>query len=167
MYNFSTTAMKFSFGVACVILIVIIASAILNLVLSFDTSDSSKSAFKEYFSSIKNTKAARMFNVVLVARRLIMVILMVCLSSINKVFLVLLVGFYQIAHTILIIWVRPYVSIKDNVNEVMIDIVFSILLMTLLYFNTKDVWNGLVTEVYFYLLFSPSVFIFLTSLGKC
>ena len=165
--NLSTTAMTFSFGIACIVLTAIIAFSTINAMLSCDTSDQSKSAFKEYFNGMKNTKSARMFNVVLMARRVILVVFMVCLNDINKVFLVLLSAFYQIAHTVFIIWVRPYEAVKDNLNEIMIDVMFSFMLVILMYFHTKDAWNEVVTEAYFYLLGFPGIFIFVSSLGKC
>ena len=101
------------------------------------------------------------------ARRVILVVFMVCLNDINKVFLVLLSAFYQVAHTVFIIWVRPYEAVKDNVNEIMIDVMFSFMLVILMYFHTKDAWNEVVTEAYFYLLGFPGIFIFVSSLGKC
>ena len=164
MISISTT---FSFAFACFTLIIVIGFTSLNAILGFNTSDASKSAFKEYFSGVKNTKMARMYNVVLMIRRVVLVSLMVCLSNIDKVFLVLLAVCYQIAHTAFIIWMRPYASIKDNINETMIDIVFSVLLITLLYFHTEEAWNGVATDAYFYLLNFHGVFIFLSSLGKC
>ena len=167
MTRMSSISVTFSFAFACVTLIVIVGFTSLNVVLATDTSDDSKSAFKEYFSGIKNTKVARIYNVVLMLRRAILVSLMVCLSSIDKLFLVLLAVCYQIMHTVLIAWMRPYVAIKDNINEIMIDVVFSALLITLLYLHTEEAWNGVATDAYFYLLNFPGVFIFLSSIGKC
>jgi len=164
MISISTT---FSFAFACVTLIVVFGFTSLNVLLGLNTSDTSKSEFKEYFSGVKNTRVARMYNVVIMIRRVVLVSLMVCLSNIDKVFLVLLAVCYQIAHTAFIIWMRPYASIKDNINETMIDIVFSVLLITLLYFHTEEAWNEIATDAYFYLLNFPGMFIFLSSLGKC
>ena len=49
----------------------------------------------------------------------------------------------------------------------MIDVVFSVLLITLLYFHTEDAWNEIATSAVFYLLNLPGMFIFLSSLGRC
>jgi len=165
--DLSSVAMIFSFVFAFITLCVIIGFSSLNTILVFNTSEKTNSVFEEYFIGIKKTKIARMYNVVIMARRLILVSCMVCLSSIDKVYLVFISVCYQVAHTIFIGWMRPYESIKDNINEIMIDVVFSILLITLLYFNTEDTWNGIVTSAYFYLLNFPGLFIFFSSLGRC
>ena len=112
--DLSSITRVFSFAFACLTLCALFAFSTVNVVQSFNNSDSSKSAFQEFFSGIKNTKIARKYNVVIMLRRVILVSLMVCLDNIDKVFLVLIVVCYQIMHTILIIWMRPYAAIKDK-----------------------------------------------------
>ena len=164
--NLNSRAMEFSFAIACISLWGIIAFSTLNATLSFKNYDHSVGPFKEYFNGIKNTKLARMYNVVLVTRRVVLVTLMICLNHINKVHLVLAAVLYQVTHTGLIILVRPHTSVKDNINEIMIDLVFWVLLTILLHFYTEDRWNEVATSAYFYLLQFPGLFIFLTFISK-
>lgn len=100
-------------------------------------------------------------------RRIILVFLMIYLTKIDKLHLVLLVTFSQVIHTALIIWMRPYELVKDNINEVMINIVFSSVVITLIFFLTKESCNEISTSMVFYVLNFPGAFIFLSSIGRC
>ena len=153
--NFSSDATSFSFAVAVSAVCGVIIFAVVNGILCLWYPNSLIDYFKEYFSGMKNTKIAKMYNVVLMTRRIALVSLMACLRHLDKVYLVLIAVCYQIAHTVLIVLIRPYASVKDNINEIMIDVVFSVLLITLMYFNTEDTWNGVVASAYFYLLSFP------------
>lgn len=164
--NFSSIASAFSFVFAFMTLCGIIAFSSFNVALGLNSSGLAKKGFQEYFSSIKNKKIAKMYNVVIMVRRLILVSLMACLVTIDKVYLVVLAVIYQVLHTIIIGWIRPYESIRDNINEVMIDVVFSVSLISLIHFNTKDAWNEVVATAYFYLLNFPGVFILISFLGR-
>ena len=163
--DLSSIATASSFVFACIIISIIVAFSITNITMIFDSSDVSKSVCKEFFTSIKESKKAKLYNVVMMVRRVVLVSLMVCLINIDKVYLVILAVIYQIMHTALIVWIRPYKSVKDNINEIMIDSVFSVLLVFLIHFHTKDSWNEVATSFYFYLLGFPGMFIFLTSIG--
>ena len=167
--NFSSIETLISFGVACALLSGMIIMTSLNAVISLGvcfTSDKSSALFKEFFNGIKNTKMAKMYNVAIISRRVALTSCMILLSDIDKVYLLTAVVLYQIAHTFYIIQARPYASVKDNINEILIDLTLVVLLALLLYFPNEDAWDEVASSAYFYLLCFPGMFVFLSSISK-
>ena len=164
--NLSSISTQISLVFSIIILCVIIAFSSLNIVLAFNNSDLSPPSLNELFANLKNTKMARMYNVALMIRRVVLVSIMICLSNADKFVLLFISVLCQVIHVVMIIKVRPYTSLKDNLIEVQVNVIFIILLLILILLNTQDSWNDVATSIYLSLMCFPLVFIFFISIGK-
>jgi hypothetical protein len=59
--------------------------------------------------------------------------------------------FLQVLHVTLIILIRPFSKVKDNISEVANELIFTTLMGGLVYFNKESVWSK--TSISFYLYF--------------
>jgi hypothetical protein len=56
----------------------------------------------------------------------------------------------QVLHAILIILIRPFNQVKDNIAEVANELVFTTLMAGLIYFNKESAWSTTSISAYLY-----------------
>jgi hypothetical protein len=56
----------------------------------------------------------------------------------------------QVLHVSLIILIRPFSQVKDNIIEVANELIFTILTAGLIYFNKKSAWSNTPISIYLY-----------------
>jgi hypothetical protein len=54
----------------------------------------------------------------------------------------------QVLHASSIIFIRPFSQVKDNIAEVTNELIFSMLMAGLIYFNKQSVWSKIPISVY-------------------
>jgi hypothetical protein len=57
----------------------------------------------------------------------------------------------QVLHTSLIILIRPFIEVKDNIIEVTNELIFTIMMAGLIYYDKKSTWNKTSISTYSYL----------------
>lgn len=139
------TAQAVSLGITWVLLIisVIMIFGVFWLVeYSFKVKfDKDESYFKEFLNGVKNTKWARIYFSVFMLRRLLSITLTIPLEFVPIYAKIVWFVLIHISVTGYIIKVRPYDSPKDNVIEVINEIGFSILILSLFYFSSDSQWT--------------------------
>jgi cysteine-rich repeat protein len=122
--------------------------------------------FSEFFVNQKNTKMARLYNVLLMSRRLFFSIWIFTFMSMSKFSYVLILVLYQISHLVLISIIRPFNNVKDNIVELIWEAIFTPMLFGLLHFNVKDKWDNTITSVYSGMIFFGCALIWLVWFSK-
>jgi hypothetical protein len=99
------------------------------------------------------------------------------LNEINASYVYLIgAALLQVLHASVIILIRPFNQVKDNIVEVANELVFTTLMAGLVYFNNEAAWNKMSISVYLYLslfdsyrclMLFPSVLILFISICKC
>ena len=74
--------------------------------------------FKELFGGIKDQSKPRLYSTVLLSRRTFLVILLVMGSSITSIGIIIPMIIVQFLYLVLMVIVRPYKAIKDNLLEI-------------------------------------------------
>ena len=96
----------------------------------------------EIFRSVKMMKRSKLYVSILLMRRTIFVIFLITLQSIQSWILVIMLGVVQIWYLIYIIILRPFEEKRNNVIEILNEIFFSILLNSLIFLNSENLWNS-------------------------
>jgi cysteine-rich repeat protein len=122
--------------------------------------------FSEFFVNQKNTKMARLYNLLLMSRRLFFSIWIFTFMGMSKFSYVLILVLYQISHATLVLIIRPFNNVKDNIVELIWEATFTPMLLGLVYFNTKDKWDYTITSVYAGMIFFGCASIWLVCFSK-
>ena len=102
----------------------------------------------------------------LLIRRLIFVIMLITLESIQSWILICALSILQIWYLAYVIILRPFINKKDNIIEITNEIFFSVLLISLIFFNLEKDWNSTIIEVYIWIITSNTLVTFFIIIGK-
>ena len=107
-----------------------------------------KSRFREFFEGARQTRFGRILTVVVIFRILFSVTWIVCLNKANKYVRIALYHVIQIGFTVIVIIMRPYKSLQDNLLETMNNLFYIILWSLLLEYNQSSEWNDTITCIF-------------------
>ena len=131
---------------------------------AIDVNSSSK--LEEFFSGLKDTKKAKLYTTLFLVRRIAFISLLLVLST-SKFFLSLgIISGIQAAYILFLIIVRPFSELKDNFIEILNELMFSVYLNWLFFYNTESDWSNVLTNVYIGLIVSNNFLIALISIGN-
>ena len=119
--------------------------------------DTETSHFREFFSGIKQTKASRIYFSTFLLRRVVWIMIAVVL---NKSSVYLQTGLFAVANLLCLmftVFIRPFVSIKDNIIETINDFAFGFFCTLLLYLNQKNTWTDTAANAVIYFLLAWSM----------
>ena len=136
--------------------------------------DFSESYFREFFSSLKESRTSRAYFGVFLMRRLALIVIIFTtknwsvyvIASVFGLPSLLCLGYY---------WkVRPFSQAKDNLIEIINEFSFNVFWCALIFFNRESVWSDLAVSwiIYFLLAWSlicltiHAVFIWTLSISK-
>jgi hypothetical protein len=121
---------------------------------------------EEIFVGLKKNQISRIYQMILMLRKLIFIMWMILFKFLPKTPYLLIPSIYQLGHIIFIIAVRPFEKTKDNVIEIFNEIIFTVILSGLNYLHSEENWRRQFIDTYVYLIMAPGIFISLISLGK-
>jgi cysteine-rich repeat protein len=111
-----------------------------------------ESKFDEFFSGLKKTKFATAYNLFILMRRAYLSLWIIWMKSTPLIVHLTGATLLQMLHSSLIILIRPFSQVKDNIAEVANELIFTTLMAGLIYFNKESAWNKTSISVYLYLL---------------
>jgi cysteine-rich repeat protein len=120
----------------------------------------------ELFAGLKKNQASRIYQIILILRKLIFIMWMILFKFLPKTPYLLIPSIYQLGHIIFIIAVRPFEKTKDNIIEIINEIIFTVILSGLNYLHSEENWRRQFIDAYVYLIMAPGIFISLISFGK-
>jgi hypothetical protein len=122
--------------------------------------------FEELFSGVKKTSIASSYQLLLLLRRIALISWMIFFQFMPNLPYLMVPGVYQFLHLCLIILVRPFERIKDNIVEIFNETVFTVLLCGFAYFDRKDRWSNVTTEAFVYLIMAPGIFMLIVTISR-
>ena len=128
---------------------------------SYKLKDNEHNKLGELFEGLKNNKRSRFYITVLLLRRFIFVTILIVLSTIPSRALIGILSPLQILYLWLVVYLKPYKEIKWNIIEIINEVYFSLLFLSLLYLNTRTEWISLITNIYMWILASNTIVSFL------
>ena len=129
----------------CIILIVIIT---LISISSYEVAKDKHNKIGELFSGQKMQKKTKLYTSILLLRRMIFIILLLSLVSVRSWIVICILSLLQLGYLTSIIIIRPFIKIRNNMVEIINEIYFFVLLIFLIFFNSKENWNSTITMFY-------------------
>ena len=112
---------------------------------------------RELFAGLKGNNKARLYTTLLVSRRLVLCIILICLQDLNKAYCILSFFLIQMSFLVVMIWIRPFDETTNNVVEIVNELLLAILISMLLYYNESSRWNTVAEDLFLYAIVSNSV----------
>jgi cysteine-rich repeat protein len=109
-----------------------------------------ESRFNEFFSGLKKKKFASAYNLLILMRRAYLTLWIIWMRTMPLMVHLIGATLLQVLHASLIILIRPFSQAKDNIVEVANELIFTILMAGLIYFNKKSAWNKTPISIYLY-----------------
>ena len=125
-----------------------------------------ESKFGEFFNGLKSMKRFKFYTVILISRRTIFIVVLICLVSTSSILVISILSILQLIYLLYLVILRPFWEIKCNIIEIINEIWFSSLIIYLLYFNTEKRWTSLPISIYIWLIASNNISIFLIVLSN-
>ena len=170
LFGTKSTSRTISYIVAVIVLIFWIKLTLLSLLKAFHARVPSNqlhiSIFKELFSGVKETKAAKYLTSMLMIRRAVFVCFLIFWSSLSINFKIGTLDFLQCLWIIYIIIVRPFENLRDTVIWIVNDIQFLILWSSLFKYNESKDWNQTIKYVFTGVIASTGVIVVIIYFGK-
>ena len=111
----------------------------------------SEKYFSQFYDGLKPKFVNRSYSIIMILRR-IGFIYIALFSQIDAVFTVLNLFIIQFIYLIIMIVLRSYNKIKDNIIDIINETVYIICISLLFHFNKASDWNQTVESVFIYLL---------------
>ena len=155
--NFNLTTRQFISSFVFAVWLVIWWLAYLGVTMYFiyktkEEEPRGESKLEEMFNGLKHQRMKRYYMILLLLRRIVFVSLLICATFISPIVLVCLLWAIQIAYFVVIIILRSFIEIKDNIIEITNEVFFLFFLGCLGYFNEESRWKSTITNAYIYML---------------
>ena len=121
--------------------------------------------FKEFFSDLKNEGLPRLYSTILLIRRAIFSIFLAMGNSLSSICLTIPMWVIQTLYLAMMVLIRPYKSVKDNLLEIINEVFYFTLVTLLIHFNSDSNWNEPVEMAYFCLILANSFIIISLIIG--
>ena len=144
--------------------LVFIAIPIYLTFASYKLDESQHNKLWDFFVGLKPQKRFRSYLALLLLRRLVFVVFLINMVSLNSKILIEILLVIQIIYLVCLIILRPFKEIKANIIEIMNEIYFFLLFGSLIYLNDESDWNLHNTLVYMWVLASNSMSIFIITI---
>ena len=111
---------------------------------------------EELFAGLKDNTKARSYSILLFTRRIILSTMLICLQEFNFIYRVISFAFVQVPYCIIIISIRPFAQVSNNIVEAINELLLAISTSFLLYYNEQDKWKNYIEKSYVYLITGSS-----------
>jgi cysteine-rich repeat protein len=171
VYNHSFEDFPHTLSFTCSILILLVMLSFMLLGVfkwskqSYNDSNA-RSIFNEYFSGLKKKRFASFYNLLLILRRLVLISWLIWCKLLPLMVFIPVAWVYQLLHLVVVVVLRPFDHPKENFVEIINELIFTVLVWGMAYLTEKGRWSGVITNIYYYLMMSPGILIFIVSLGK-
>ena len=112
--------------------------------------------FKEFFNGIALKSSAKLYSTLFLLRRMTLVGLLIFGSSLSNICLVVPMIVCQTVYLILVVAIRPFKEVKNNVIEISNEWFYFILVSMLAYYNETSRWSQLIQSVYLGIIITNS-----------
>ncbi|CAI2386341.1 unnamed protein product [Moneuplotes crassus] len=116
--------------------------------LQDDTERSESSKLEEFNSGLKNKKLAKMYTPMILLRRYLLVIWLVCMLKSDPIVIMSVIISLQVLYLFILMIAKPFEDRTNNVIELVNEIIFTILIGLLCRFNTEKAWNGSIDSIF-------------------
>ena len=143
--NDASSILSFIFWIIVLIILLLFTIFSLWLLLKKNQDDESNK-YKEFFNGMKKKFCWRLFITIWMLRRLIFVLLFIILTPISPILTIQILSFIQLAYFIILLVIRPYTEIKDN----LVEIINEVFLWVYIYFGSGIITlkrNGIIHQV--------------------
>ena len=152
-FNVKSSSHISSLVVAFLFLIVWLVFAVIAFVLSSAPSPKSNNEhnkLSELYAGLKITVWTRFYLELQLLRRIIFVSLLITLAPISSIAIAWAISCLQIVYLIVLIILRPFEELKDNLIEIINEVFFSYFSCWLIHFNSESVWSSTTTDIYIF-----------------
>ena len=122
--------------------------------------------FIETSEELKDIRVARLYSMIFLARRLIIVLVAVLIPSSRSLFSlkILFLLFLQTIYTVYVVFIRSFEKVKDQVIEVLNEVVFFVLIILSINFYSQEQWTDIVVYLYIGVILSQLLILFIVSI---
>ena len=171
IYSFNTSQpfRVASLAFAILILILWISTLALAIYLSmsaYTVNEGKHNKLGEFFNGLKILRKFKFYTCMLILRRTIFIVLLVTWISLASRLLIGLLVLLQLVYLAYVCYLRPFRELKDNLNEIMNEVYFLLLLSSLVYLNEESYWSSTVTSIYMWIVCSNSMAVLFILIGK-
>jgi cysteine-rich repeat protein len=131
-----------------------------------DSEKYSKTKFDEFFRGLKKGKLFSFYILVLMLRRFFIAIWLVWFEFTSFGVKIGILIAYQVCHTGFLGFVRPYESFIDNIVEICIEVVITLILCLLAYYSNRDKWTDSAQEAIIGLILFLIALVLVATIGK-
>ena len=156
---------KASYSISVAFIFLVGAFVTLLLLFYKYSKDVSKSRFfSEFFSDFKPNTFAKLYNMVFLLRRFIIVLLIVFLKDINDTLRLSIYTSLQVIVTICCIIVRPFENIHGNFVEIFNDSIYSVTCGIVIILSYKETRHKLIERSLIYIVIANGVVVCMVNL---
>ena len=119
-----------------------------------------KSKLEKLSYGVKMQKKLKLYVNILLAWKTLVVKLLKFMNLIETWILINILSSVQFWFLVYIIVIRPFENIKENITEILNEVVFLILLTILIYYNKNNDWSYTIKTVYMLLIITNNILIF-------
>ena len=120
----------------------------------------------EMFAGLKSTKKARLYVVFLLCRRMLIILLLLCLGWLPAILKIAMMTAIQVFYYAMLLTFRPFIFFRDNALEAINESFFTTLVVWLMFFSSADNWNKTTQKTYMMVMIANSIVVTIFLLGK-
>ena len=168
-FDYSKTALLISLCFAHFVLLsylILIIFLIIFSLSSYQIASNHHNKLSEFFSGLKSSKKHRLYVAFLVLRRWIFVAVLISFNSSLVIIKTAILTGVQLLYLISMIVRRPFEDTKCNIIEILNELIFLLLLGSLLIYNSEVAWTETVAYIYIWIIGSNTVVVGFIILGK-
>lgn len=120
----------------------------------------------EFLAGIKNNKYCRLYSFISLIRRTLMVSWLIIFNYLESFILSYGLLGIQIIYFCIIIILRPFDRVENNLIEIINEIILMIMISFLVIFNMESEWTSLPTNSFLYIILANSMIITVVMIGE-
>ena len=145
--NDASSILSFIFWIIVLIILLLFTIFSLWLLLKKNQDDESNK-YNEFFNGMKKKFCWRLFITIWMLRRLIFVLLFIILTPKSPILTIQILSFIQLAYFIILLIIRPYTEIKDNLVEIINEVFLWVYIFWLWGYNSETKWDNTSSSIY-------------------
>jgi hypothetical protein len=122
--------------------------------------------FKELFAGLKEKPIARLHMFLVLARRFIYVVFLISFSYLKALPILVTLLLVQIVYYVLIVYLRSYKEMRDNLVNIVNESIFVVLLLILCFYHDESDWKKSIEKAFLGILIANSALVIMIIICK-
>ena len=136
-------------------------------VIALEESPNKRRVCIHWFSGLKESRISRIYSLLFWLRRQLFCVLILLFKDLNMITKISVYATIQFVYMVLCCCLRPFKMTKDAIIDSINELIYLVLCILLVYFNTSDRWSSVISNAYIWIIISNNLVLLIFEIVCC